>query len=300
MERKDRIDAFAGTILLGFSALLGLNQVLVKIVNTGFQPVFQAGLRSACALIPVLLYALWKKKKLSISDGSLVPGVICGTLFSFEFLMLFQSLEYTSVSRASVLFYTMPFWVAVGAHFWIPGERLNLGRVLGLALAIAGVVLAFYDKPTFASENQLLGDILCLVAAVFWAGIALMVRATKLSRSTPEMQLVYQLVVSTIVLLALAPLFGDLFRDVTPLIIGIFTFQVLVIICVGFLTWFWILTIYPASDMASFGFLAPIFGVFFGWLILKEEISTSIIGSLVMVCIGIVMVNMKRDRQAKV
>jgi len=293
MERKDRIDAFAGTILLVFSALLGLNQVLVKIVNSGFQPVFQAGLRSVCALLPVLIYSLIMRKRLSISDGSLVPGIICGTLFSFEFLMLFEALEYTSVSRASVLFYTMPFWVALGAHFLIPNEKLTLVRLAGLGLAILGVVLAFYDKPLAASDNQLLGDILCLAAAVFWAGIALMVRATKLSRASPEMQLVYQLVVSSVILIGLAPLFGDLIREVTPQIIGIFAFQVLVIICVGFLTWFWILTIYPASDMASFGFLAPIFGVFFGWLILKEDISMSIIAALVMVCMGIVLVNRK-------
>lgn len=294
MERKDRIDALAGTFLLVFSALLGLNQVLVKIVNAGLQPVFQAGLRSACALLPVLLYSLWKKKKLSISDGSLVPGIICGSFFAFEFLMLFQALEFTSVSRASILFYTMPFWVAVAAHFLIPGERLTLARVLGLGLAISGVILAFYDQPAVATENQLLGDIFCLVAALCWAAIALMVRLTKLSRSTPEMQLVYQLVVSSIILLALAPLFGDLIREMTPMLAGIFVFQVVVIICVGFLIWFWILTIYPASDMASFGFLAPLFGVFFSWLVLGEKISVSLIGALALVCAGIVLVNKKR------
>lgn len=292
-ERKDRIDAFAGTILLFFSALLGLNQVLVKMVNMGFQPVFQAGFRSLCAILPVLLYSIWKKKRLSISDGSLVPGMICGSLFAIEFLMLFESLEYTSVARASILFYTMPLWVAVGAHFLIPGERLTTIKTIGLAIAIVGVTFAFYDKSNVASENQLLGDMLSLAAAVFWAALALMARTTKLSRSSPEMLLLYQLVMSAVILLALAPLFGDLIRDLTPLIIGIFTFQVLVIVCVGFLTWFWILSIYPASDMASFGFLSPVFGVFFGWLILKEDISISIIGALAMVCVGITLVNRK-------
>lgn len=296
MERKDRIDAFAGSALLIFSALLGLNQVLVKLVNMGFSPVFQAGFRSLCALAPVLIYSVLMKKKLSISDGSLIPGIICGSLFSFEFLMLFQSLEYTSVSRASILFYTMPFWVAVGAHFFIPGERLTVIRTLGLGLAILGVVLAFYDKPLVSSDNQFLGDMLCLIAAIFWAGIALMVRATKLSRSSPEMLLIYQLVVSAAILLPIAPFFGDMIRDVTPLILAIFSFQVLVIVCVGFLTWFWILTIYPASDMAAFGFLAPIFGVFFGWLFLKEDISLSIIAALVLVSVGIALVNKKRRK----
>lgn len=292
-ERKDRIDAFAGTILLVFSALLGMNQVLVKMVNMGFQPVFQAGFRSLCAILPILLYSIWKKKKLSISDGSLVPGMICGSIFAIEFLMLFESLEYTSVARASILFYTMPLWVAVGAHFLIPGERLTTTKTIGLGIAIVGVTVAFYDKSNVASENQLLGDMLSLAAAVCWAALVLVARTTKLSRSSPEMLLLYQLVMSAVILLALAPLFGDLIRELTPLIIGIFTFQVLIIVCVGFLTWFWVLSIYPASDMASFGFLSPVFGVFFGWLILSEEISLSIIGALAMVCVGITLVNRK-------
>ena len=50
MEKKDRIDAVGATVLLGFSMLMGLNQVMIKLVNAGFSPVFQAGLRSACAL----------------------------------------------------------------------------------------------------------------------------------------------------------------------------------------------------------------------------------------------------------
>ena len=74
VERKDRIDAFGAAMLIGISAILGLNQVLVKLVNAGMAPFFQAGLRSLAAILPVLLYALWRKKRLSLTDGSLIPG----------------------------------------------------------------------------------------------------------------------------------------------------------------------------------------------------------------------------------
>jgi drug/metabolite transporter (DMT)-like permease len=271
--------------------LLGLNQVMVKWVNAGLQPVFQAGLRSACAFVPVLLFAIVMRRRLSLSDGSLWPGLACGLIFSVEFMFLFQALDYTSVSRVSVLFYTMPFWVALGAHFLIPGERLTPRRVLGLVLAIAGVVLAFTDGSAPSSDRALLGDLFCLLGAMCWAAIALLARASALSRSSPEMQLLYQLAVSSVVLIALAPMFGDLVREPTLRIWAIFAVQVLLVVCVGFLTWFWILSIYPASDMASFGFLAPLFGVLFGWLLLDERISPSIIGALLLVGTGIVLVN---------
>jgi drug/metabolite transporter (DMT)-like permease len=74
-----------------------------------------------------------------------------------------------------------------------------------------------------------------------------------------------------------------------------FAFQVIVVVAsFGFLMWFRVLAIYPASDMASFGFLTPLFGVAFGWLILDEVITWDFAGALALVCAGIVLVNRKR------
>ena len=49
-----------------------------------------------------------------------------------------------------------------------------------------------------------------------------------MSRSSPGMRLLYQLAVSAVMLLAAAPLFGPLIRDMTPALAGIFAFQVIV------------------------------------------------------------------------
>lgn len=295
-ERKDRIDAFGGTILVVFSILLGLNQSLVKIVNEGMAPVFQAGLRSACAFLPVLIFAYLMRRKLSVKDGSLIPGIICGVLFSVEFMLLFKALDFTTVARASIFFYTMPIWVTLAAHFLIPGERLTLAKVAGLVFAISGVALALSYNAAPASEDAFIGDMMCLIGAIFWAAIALLARTTKLSKSVPEMQLLYQLAVSAPIMLGFAWLTGETFRDLTTEHVAIFGFQVVFVVCVGFLTWFWILSIYPASDMASFGFLAPVFGVIFGWLIFHDPVTWRTVAALILVAIGIVLVNRKARR----
>lgn len=290
-QRRDRIDLFGGSLLVGFSFLMGLNQALIKIVNGGLGPVFQAGLRSACAILPVLIFALLTRKKLSLADGSLWPGILCGLLFSFEFVLLFQALDYTTVGRSSVFFYTMPFWVAVAAHVLIPGEGLTRTRVVGLGLAVAGVVLALSDRIAPLGPKAWIGDLMCLAAAMTWAALALIMRLSRLNRSSPEMQLLYQLGISAIVLTALAPLFGDLVRDMSLGIGAIFAFQVLAVVSVGFLGWFWVLSVYPAPQMASFSFLSPIFGVICGWLILDEQVTPAVIGALVLVAVGIYLVN---------
>ena len=53
MEQKRAIDGFGATALTAFSAVLAFNLVVVKVTNTGMDPVFQAGLRSVLAA-PIL------------------------------------------------------------------------------------------------------------------------------------------------------------------------------------------------------------------------------------------------------
>ncbi|MFN3262533.1 MAG: DMT family transporter [Pikeienuella sp.] len=296
MARKERIDAFGGAFLVGFSALLGLNQVLVKLVNAGFAPAFQAGLRSALAFLPVLIFALLMRKRLSLSDGSFRPGVICGLLFSVEFVLLFMALDFTTVSRASIFFYTMPVWVTLGAHFLIPGEGMTKAKALGLVFAVSGVALALSGNATPATEWALVGDLMCLLAALCWAAIALMARTTAFSKSIPEMQLLYQLAVSAPAMIAFAVLTGDTIREPTEAHLAILLFQSFVVVGMGFLTWFWVLSVYPASDMASFGFLAPVFGVIFGWLVFDDALTLQLVAALALVGLGIVLVNRKSKR----
>lgn len=262
-------------------------------VNAGLQPVFQVGLRSAFAIIPLVIFAVVMRKRLSITDGSFNYGIICGLFFSMEFVLMFLALDFTTVARVSVLFYTMPVWLMLGAHFLLPAENITRSRVLGLVLAIGGIALAMADRGTDGTDGSLRGDLMALVGAMCWAAIALLARATPLKKSTPEMQILYQLVVSAIVLLPLSLLFGELVRDMTLFLWGLFAFQVVVVVALGFSLWFWILSIYPVSSTASFSFLSPVFGVLFGWLILGETITGTIAIALVLVCAGIVLVNRK-------
>ena len=293
--RKDRIDTFGAVMLVAQSAALGINQVLIKLVNAGMEPAFQAGLRSLCAAPLVLAYAVFRKKRLSVRDGSLLPGVLCGLFFATEFVLLFYGLSLTSVARASILFYTMPVWLAIVAHF-VLGERLSLARVVGLTLALCGVSLALGAG---AGEGaSLIGDLMCLLAAFFWMGIALIARISRLRTAAPEMQLIYQLVVSAPVLLLISMVPGQFAFAMTTKLWLVFVIQVVGVATIAYLAWFWVLSIYPASDMASFGFLAPMFGVFFGWVILEEALQFTDLAALVLVALGILLVNRKPKRTA--
>ena len=270
--------------------LLGLNQVLIKIVNSGIQPVFQAGLRSLLAIIPVIIIAKLLNRDLTLDRDYIFPGLICGIFFGIEFIFLFLSLDYTSVAHSSILFYSMPVWLCIASHYLIPGEKFTILKVAGLFLSVSGIFIALSIN-TYEQNISFIGDILALLASLLWAAIVILVKISSLRKTSPEIQLLFQLVVSSLILIPISFFFGDFIRDISFEIILIFLFQIIVIISIGFLVWFWILSIYPASKMASFSFLAPIFGVMFGWLILDEQINIYILSSLFLVCTGIVLIN---------
>lgn len=296
MEDKRPVDGFGAACLIGFASLLAFNQVVVKVTGEGFNPVFQAGLRSALGLVVLLVWMRAFAIPLAMSRRAVFWGVVSGLLFAYEFILLFVALDLTSVSRVSILFYTMPVWFGVAAHFLLPGERLTRRRVAGMALAVGGIVVALIDRG--GGDASLTGDLCALAAAFGWAAINVLVRITPLSDVPPQNQLLYQLVVSAVVMLGVSPLFGDLVRNPTWLHISGLLFQSICVVSLGFMLWFWLLKQYQASGVAAFSFLAPVLAVFLGWALLDEQLNSQIWAALGLVALGIYLINRQRKPQA--
>ena len=289
MDRKDSIDAFGTVSLVLFSALLAFNQVVIAVVNEGLQPVFFAALRSAGAVICLGAWFLLRRRPLGLRRADLPGGLLLGGFFAFEFILLFTALDLTTVSRASINFYTMPLWLALLGHFLIPGERITRTKGLGQALAFPGVVIAILWRGE-GGEASLLGDVLALLAAIGWAALAVVAK-TMLRDVAPDRQLLWQVAVSAPILFLAAPFFGPFIRDLAPIHLWGLAFQVVVVVTLGFAFWLWLLSIYPAASVAAFSFLSPVFGVFFGWALLDEHVGWPVLVALMLVAAGLILIN---------
>ena len=140
MQRKSRMAAFGALSLTAFSAFLAFNQIIIKLVNEGLQPDFFAGVRSLLAIFCLWGWLVWRGRPPRLERRYLGVGLIVGAAFAAEFLFLFMALDLTTVTRTSIILYSMPLWLAFAAHFVLPGERTGPVKALGLALAFAGVV----------------------------------------------------------------------------------------------------------------------------------------------------------------
>lgn len=291
MTSKRHMDGFGAAALVGFFLLLAVNQVVIKLTNDGFQPVFAAGVRSFGAIFVLGLWMMLRGVSFDFRKGTRASGLLAGVIFAFEFICLFVALDLTTVTRVSIIFYSMPVWMAVVAHFTLPGEQLTRLKTVGLALAFSGVVWAILDRSSAGGQASIWGDLAALGAALGWMAVSLTARLTPLRELSAEMQMFWQVLVSAPILMVSAMFFGPFIRDVQPMHYWGIAFQIVLIASGAFLFWFWLLKQYKASSVASFAFLSPIFGVAMGWMWLGETLNAATIGALVLVAIGIVLIN---------
>jgi drug/metabolite transporter (DMT)-like permease len=295
MQKHDRLDAFGSAATFVLCALWALGNVAIKVTNAGISPAFQSGLRSLGALALLFLWSMLRRNSLFSRDGTLGVGIAAGAMFAAEFALIYWALVYTDVARGLIILYTAPFFVAIGAHFFVPGEHLHRRQVVGLLAAFAGIVVAFWDGLTLPSWRALIGDSMMLGAAALWGATTVLVKGSALARIDPAKTLAYQLAVSGVALAVGALLLGERgIFDPTPLVVYSLLFQIVIVAFASYLVWFALIRIYPASTLSAFTFLTPLFALLFGAVLLGERVSVALVVSLVFVAFGIWLVNRPR------
>lgn len=293
-QRQTRLDALAVTLLVACCFLWGLNQVAVKAAMPEVPALWQAAVRSVVGAGLVWSWARYRGIAIFTRDGTGTGGLLAGALFGAEFLCIFVGLQFTTASRMVVFIYISPFVVALGMPFIARAERLSKPQMAGLLLAFTGVAWAFAEGFTApaAGPQQLLGDALGVIAGVLWGATTLAIRGSALSSASAEKTLWYQLAISGVLLVGAALVVGEpLPVRLSALAWSSMLFQVLIVTFASYLVWFWLIRHYPATRLASFTLLTPVFGLVLGALLLNEPITLRLVVALAAVAAGIVLVN---------
>ena len=288
----DRLDAKAAILLTVLSLIWGLNAVAIKFSNEGIAPLFGAGLRSVIATFCLMIWMM--RKRIELFPGRLLDGLIIGFLFGAEFGLLYLSLLYTTASSAWILLYTSPFFHALGAHFFLIGDRLSWNKAAGLALSFAGILILLSTHLGLPLTLQITGDLLAIGAAVIWALSTVYIKRRLVTAVSPYHTLFYQILFSIPILF----LFSFVFQE-TPvshvdwLILLSIAYQGILVAFFSYLGWFFLVHTYAVSRLSAFSFLTPVFATFAGVGLLNEPLTLRLIVSLTLVCIGIYIVNRK-------
>jgi len=289
---KETLDLKAVAILTGLCMLWGFNAVSIKVSNAGIAPVFSAGIRSVIAVIAL---AIWMRvKKVPLFPSNLSDGMVIGLLFGGEFACLYASLLYTTASSAWILLYATPFFHAVGAHFFLRGDRLTVYKTTGLILAFIGIIVLLSKHLGVPSWVGLVGDLLAFAAAALWALTTIYIKRRLVGSVSFYNTLFYQTLFSIPILFLISFLMKETPIDyLDGVIVLSIVFQGIVVAFISYLLWFYLVHEYPVSRLSAFTFLTPVFATISSVVFLHEPLTWKLSVSLILVSLGIYVVNMK-------
>lgn len=278
----------------------GFNQIAVKLVLPDVPPMLQALSRSAGALPVLLLIGWFRGVKFFERDGTLRAGLINGTIFGVEFVLIYQGLLYTSASRAVVFLYIAPFFVALGSYVFL-GERLRPAQWAGLGLSFAGVALAIGVPQANVDSKVLLGDLLIVAGGALWAATTLIVKTTPLLRAPAEKGMGYQVAVSIPIFVLAAWFSGERITHMpSPLSLTLLAYQAFWVVGLTFTLWFALVKTYSASKLSAFTFITPLFGVVASYFILHDTLTLAFGAAALLVIAGLYLVNKPESARAQV
>jgi drug/metabolite transporter (DMT)-like permease len=292
--RKTHLDPLAITLLVVCCAFWGFQQILIKDTVAEVPPLWQASLRFWGAAVLIWLWCAVRRVRLFERDGTLKAGLLAGSLFAGEFAFIYLGLMHTTASRLTVFLYTSPFVVALLLPRVVPGEKLRRIQWIGLTIAFAAVAVAFSEGFMHGSPvaGAWLGDTMALAAGMLWGLTTLTIRTTKLASASAEKTLFYQVAVTAAVAPLISLALGEVWSlDYSARAWGSLGIQTVVGAFASYLTWMWMLRMYPATHMSTFTFLTPVFALVFGVVLLSEPLTVQLVLALVGVAVGIVLVS---------
>jgi drug/metabolite transporter (DMT)-like permease len=287
-------------LLIALGAIWGSSFLLIKLAVQTIPPATVATGRIAIgALVLLLIVAVrghpWPRTArawLLLGIMGLVGNVIPFTLINWGEVRIESSLT-------AILMSTVPLVTISLAPAFVRDEPITAGKIIGVVLGMAGVAALIGPSALAGAHGELLGQIAVTVATVCYALNGLIAR--RLPQMPVEVISASALLCATIVGLPVS-FFVDRPWQITPSLGAIASLICLGIVNTagGYLLLF-SLTLRAGAGFASFNnFLVPLFGLFWGVLLLDEQLSWRTSAGLLLILAGLVAVRLWPSKQQPV
>lgn len=257
-------------LAVAVAAVWGFNFVMIKLGLRDFPPVLFSCLRFALAASPLLL--------LGVRGGPPVPwryiigiGVSLGVV---KFSLLFIGMDIgMPAGLSSLVLQSQAFFTALFAAA-VLGDRPGPRQMAGMAVAFGGIGVIALEMP---AGDSLLGLGLVVAAAACW-GVANIIM--KQARAPDLFRLMLWVSVVPPLPLFLLSLGMEGPERIAAALTGLSAMGIAALVYIaagatlfGFAAWGFLLRSYPASLVAPFSLLVPIFGLTSSALVLGESLS---------------------------
>ncbi len=281
MKPRDLVD------LLLLAALWGGSFLFMRLGAQAFGPVALVFLRVAGASVLLLPWLLSRGESSALRQHWR-PVALVGMVNSTGPFLLFAVASLALTAGLMAVFNaTAPLWAALIAWLWLR-ERLGAMRVLGLALGFAGVLWLSWGKadfkPGISGVSPALAIAACVAATLLY-GLGANLTRQRL-QGVPPMAVAAGSQLASTLSLALPAWWW--WPAQSPGAGAWLAATLLAVFCTGlaYVLYFRLIANVGATKAISVTFLIPAFAMTWGWLILRELPSATMLGGAAVVLLG--------------
>lgn len=282
------LDARGALISLFLAALWGGNPIAVKVALADAPPLRLAWMRFLVGGLVILGWALWTKRAglLRFRPAEWRTMWSLGLLFCVQIGLMNYGIAMTSAAHSTVLLNAYAVHSVLLAHFFIPGDRLTLGKLGGVLVAYAGIVLLF-GRDFSLEGGTLLGDLVVSASALL-LGERIVYMARAVQKLDPVKLLIGQSAIGTACFLVASFVWeSGIPTHYTATLATSLFYQGAVVAGFNFLVNTWMLQRYRPSVLAAPALTTPIFGLLIARVITGDPLTPTLLLSGLLVALGI-------------
>jgi drug/metabolite transporter (DMT)-like permease len=275
--------------------------VFLQLVGSFAYPIAKFGLdiiepftfafyRFLLSSLVLLLLVKLRKKRPPVERRDYGRIVLLGIMIiplNQTLFLLGQSL--TGAGHGAFLFATTPVWIFVLALIHLK-ETFRARRAVGIAVALAGVLLIMFSGEIEVRREYLVGDLIIVASVVAWAYYTVlgkpMVQKYGALRTTA-----YALASGSAIYFPFG-LYHALQYDYSQATLaawGSIAYMAIALSFVVYVLWYYVLTFWEASRMAVYHNVQPVIASFVAWIWLGEALTTAFLLGGAIVIIGVVI-----------
>jgi len=288
-------------LLLLLSAIWGSSFLFIKLAVVAIPPMTLVAARLGLAALALLLFLAATGRRLPRDGGIwrrfLLVGV-AGNVVPF-FLINWGEVTVDS-SLAAILLAANPLATILLAHAFTSDERLTPLKGLGVIVGFGGIVVLVGPDALTGIGRDVMSQIAIVGAACCYAVTTIFVRRSRLIELPPAVNATGVLLSAAVIALPLALVIDRPWELPAPSTGALLSVVVLALLCTSaaFLILYRLLATTGATFVSLLNYLAPVFGVFWGALLLGESLDLETLGALGLIMIGLGLTQARGRREA--
>jgi len=285
-------DIRAPVLLLALGCTWGASFLFIKVIVEDVSPVELVAGRLFFGAVAVVAFIFATKHEFRWAPG--VPPKVAVQAVGANivpFWLISWGEQHINSGTASVLNSMVPIFTAVFAAAFLLEERFTFGRLIGLLLGFAGIIVLTGDDALRVTDSDVLGQ-LAVVAAAACYGASAVYSRTLLRNNDPVTLSAMQLLVGTAICVPLvialegAPDYGSMQPEAWGSIVALGLGGT----GIAYIAYLWLIEHTGSVRASLVTYIVPVIALFLGWAVLDESLGLNVIAGAALIVLGVATV----------